>query len=117
MYTNNTYDTTLDWRLFEIHNDGAYISHALTGTNWIKLQEITSNDNTLYGLYNCGIQAINYHSSTNYWQYGGSGTDIEPLEDITGIITPKINVNDFSNSNVEPKQTNMQMLIYFLILK
>jgi hypothetical protein len=28
--------------VFEIHNEGAYISHSLTATNWIKLIEDTS---------------------------------------------------------------------------
>jgi hypothetical protein len=43
----NLYDVNPYRTLFEIHNDGAYISHTLTGTSWIKLLE----DNTLTSFF------------------------------------------------------------------
>jgi hypothetical protein len=39
LYYKNLYDVNPYRILFEIYNDGAYISHTLTGTNWIKLAE------------------------------------------------------------------------------
>jgi hypothetical protein len=65
MYTKNTFVSPPNRTLFEIHNDGAYISHSTAGETWIRLQEASSQDNTLYGLYNGGLQAISA-SSTNY---------------------------------------------------
>jgi hypothetical protein len=103
MYTKNLSASTPYRTLFEIHNDGAYISHLTSGTNWIKLQEASRVDNKLYGLFNGGLQEVDI---------GGEAT----FQNIYGTIvgSTDINIQNISSYVVQTGNTVTIQIVFTL---
>jgi hypothetical protein len=72
MYTKNLSASTTYRTYFEMLNDGTFISQVTSGTNRIKIQGASPNDNQLYILYNARLQALQNDGNATFVNINGT---------------------------------------------